>query len=104
MAKVLGDDDNEVATFDRVRAAIKAAKGRKKNKEMLDYYKLLSSKLGTRVLASYANLDKELKEIEKKYYLEHGTLPNKTTNELYSSTLKKRNMAKAILRNLDITL
>ena len=64
----------------------------------------LSSKLGTRVLASYANLDKELKEIEKKYYLEHGTLPNKTTNELYSSTLKKRNVAKAIPRNLDITL
>ena len=41
MAKVLGDDDNEMATFDRVRAAIKAAKGRKKNKEMLDHYKLL---------------------------------------------------------------
>ena len=61
-------------------------------------YDNLVSKLKARIQLVQSKCVAELKELEVEHFKQHGTLPDKTSNSEYSAMLKKRNMAKQILR------
>ena len=96
--------DDELISFDDLRFNIKEAKSNKmgmKSNVTLRYKKLAAS-LGKKVLIKQAQLDEELQKIERAHFQDHNRLPNKDTNPRYSGLLKDRNVATAILRNLNI--
>ena len=100
MKKILECDD-ELTSFDELRYYIKNSNVSVQS-HLIKKYKAMAASLGRKVLRKQSEYDKQLREIERCHFLEHAKLPNKTTNTEYSRTLKDRNIATAILRNLNI--
>ena len=103
LKKFFGADD-DLTLFDELRFNImKTKKTRKLSSKApsISRYSQLSAKLSTQVLARQSELAKQLKDIEHDYFQKYGTFPNKTNSTEYSKILKEKNLATAILRNIN---
>ena len=97
--------DKRLEEFDDLRFNIKMAKKNKKQySDLISRYNLLSAQLGTKILTTQSKLNKSLTEIERQHLNEHSILPTKQTNSNYCKILKERNLATAVLRNMNIDI
>lgn len=64
-------------------------------------YTQLSNDFKTKVILKKTESEKKIQEFEAKYYQDHQKLPSKTADSGYNHLLKEKNLATAILRNLD---
>lgn len=68
--------------------------------DKVERYKVLSAKVSLQVLAKRTQLDDAIRKYERQYFLKHGHFPKH--NPSYTDLIKERNLAKGVLKTLNI--
>ncbi len=106
ISRLVKVDEKILKEFDELRSTLKEAKKtryRPKNlKDKVERYKVLSAKISLQVLAKRTQLDDAVRKYEHQYFLKHGQLPKRDPS--YTDLIKERNLAKGVLRTLNISL